>query len=179
MSLLSRVLAPLSVLTWAIEYHLEIAVFRKHHTMPFLRIIIALLSLAAIGGCSFDELPFVYRLDIHQGNVVSQEMVDQLKPGMSKRQVTFIMGAPLLIDTFHEERWYYVYSNQPGGEPRVEKKINLIFKQDQLVGLQGDFKPGSLPSIEMKKDSTISVPKIAREKTLWQKLKSLFVDDDE
>ena len=106
-------------------------------------------------------------------------MVDQLKPGMSKRQVTFIMGAPLLIDIFHEERWYYIYSNQPGGEPRVEKKINLIFKQDQLVGLQGDFKPGSLPSIEMKKDSTISVPKIAREKTLWQKLKSLFVDDDE
>lgn len=147
--------------------------------MPFFRSVLLILSLFLLNSCSLEWVPFVYHLDIHQGNVVSQEMVDQLKPGMSKRQVTFIMGAPLLVDVFHDEQWYYIYSNEPGGEPRVQKKITLIFRQDQLVGLQGDFKPGNLPSIELKKDSTINVPKIEREKTLWQKISSLFTDDDD
>jgi outer membrane protein assembly factor BamE len=137
------------------------------------------LSLALLlAGCSLEWLPFVYRLDVHQGNIVSQEMVDQLRPGMTKRQVTFIMGAPLLVDPFHDNRWDYVYSNQPGGEPRVQKNISLIFKDDELAALQGDFKPGNLPSIEMKKDTSVIVPRIEREKTIWQKIKGLFMDED-
>lgn len=131
-----------------------------------------------LAGCSLEWLPFVYRLDIHQGNVVSQEMVDQLRPGMTKRQVAFIMGAPLLQDPFHDERWDYVYTNQPGGEPRVEKTISLVFTDDELAGLQGDFRPGNLPSIEMTKDATVDIPKIEREKTLWEKIRGLFGGDD-
>jgi outer membrane protein assembly factor BamE len=88
------------------------------------------------------------------------------------------MGAPLLVDPFHDNRWDYVYSNQPGGEPRVQKNISLIFKDDELAALQGDFKPGNLPSIEMKKDTSVIVPRIEREKTIWQKIKGLFMDED-
>ncbi|MGZ8247984.1 MAG: outer membrane protein assembly factor BamE [Methylomagnum sp.] len=123
-------------------------------------------------------LPFVYHLDIHQGNVVSQEMVDQLRPGMTKRQVAFIMGAPLVVDPFHDGRWDYVYSNQPGGEARVQKNITLVFKDDELAGLQGDFRPGNLPSIEMVKDTVVDIPKIERERTLWQKISGLWGGGD-
>lgn len=147
--------------------------------MPHFRIVITAALALLVTGCSWDWLPFVYRQDIHQGNVISQEMIDQLRPGMTKRQVTYIMGAPLMIDPFHDERWDYVYSNQPGDEPRVQKNVTLIFRGDELVALQGDFRPGTLPSIEMRKDSTVNVPKIEREKTLWQMITGLFDDDDE
>ena len=141
-------------------------------------IVLTYLSALLLAGCSLDWLPGVYRLDIHQGNVVSQEMVDQLRPGMTKRQVAFIMGAPLLSDPFHDQRWDYVYSNQPGNEPRVQKHINLVFdKNEELSGLAGDFRPGNLPSIEMTKDTTVNIPRIDREKTLWQKITGLFGDD--
>ena len=147
--------------------------------MPDFRTLTALISLLVVSGCSMEWVPFVYRLDIHQGNVVSQEMVDQLRPGMTRRQASFIMGEALGKDPFHDDRWDYVYSDQPGGEPRIQKNITLLFKGDALAGLQGDFRPGNLPSIELKKDSTITIPKIPREKTLWEKVKGLFKDDDE
>lgn len=139
-------------------------------------IVISHLLGLLLTGCSLEWLPFVYRLDIHQGNVVSQEMVDQLRPGMTKRQVAFIMGTPLLKDPFHDERWDYLYSNQPGGEPRVQKTVTLVFANDELSGLQGDFRPGNLPSIEMAKDTTVDIPRIEREKTLWEKITGLFGD---
>ena len=144
--------------------------------LPRLVLLSLLLDLSA---CSWDWLPFVYKQDIHQGNVISQEMVDQLRPGMTKRQVTYIMGAPLMIDPFHDERWDYVYSNQPGDEPRVQKNVTLIFKGDELSELQGDFRPGTLPAIEMKKDATLDVPPIDREKTVWEMTTGMFGDDEE
>ena len=98
---------------------------------------------------------------------------------MTQRQVTYIMGAPLLVDPFHDNRWDYIYSNQPGDEPRVQKSVTLIFKGESLDQLQGDFRPGTLPSIEMKKDSSVEVPKIDREKTVWQMVTDLFTSEDE
>jgi outer membrane protein assembly factor BamE len=139
--------------------------------------VITYLAALFLTGCSLEWLPFVYKLDIHQGNVASQEMVDQLRPGMTKRQVAFIMGTPLLADPFHDDRWDYLYSNQPGGEPRVQRNVTLVFKEDELTGLQGDFRPGNLPSIEAVKDQTVDIPKIDREKTLWQKITGLFGAD--
>ncbi len=177
-SLLSRALTPFGVLGGPIGYDGASAFVRKHHTMPLLRHVAAWLALS-LTACSWDWLPFVYKQDIHQGNVITQEMVDQLRPGMSKRQVSYIMGAPLMVDPFHDERWDYVYSNQPGDEPRVQKNITLIFRGDDLAELQGDFRPGTLPAIEMKKDSTLTVPPIQREKTVWQMITGLFGADDE
>lgn len=91
-------------------------------------------------GCSF---PKIYKADIQQGNVITQEMVNQLRPGMSQRQVRFIMGSPLITDTFHPSRWDYLYSFQAAGTRRQQERISLIFNKDnQLAGLQGDFMPG-------------------------------------
>lgn len=152
-----------------------------HHNMRKHLVLITCLGSLAVTGCSWqrfkDSLPGVYAIDIHQGNIVSQEMVDQLRPGMNKRQVAFIMGTPLLLDPFHDNRWDYLYSNEPGGQPRVEKKISLLFENDELVGVQGDFRPGNLPSVEPSKDVTVSIPKINREKSLWEKITGLFRRD--
>lgn len=97
-------------------------------------------GLIALAGCSF---PGVYKIDIQQGNVVTQDMIDQLRPGMTRSQVRFIMGNPLVTDTFHANRWDYLYSIQPGGGQRLQERVSVVFDgSDQLVGLSGDFMPG-------------------------------------
>ncbi|CAD5106375.1 outer membrane protein assembly factor BamE [Zestomonas carbonaria] len=111
--------------------------------MPNTKLLLTSLTfvgLIALAGCSF---PGVYKIDIQQGNVVTQDMIDQLKPGMTRRQVRFIMGNPLVTDTFHANRWDYLYSIQPGGGQRQQERMSVIFNDsDQLVGLSGDFMPG-------------------------------------
>lgn len=106
------------------------------------RILCVLLCLSALGlsGCSF---PGVYKIDVQQGNVVTQEMVNQLRPGMTTRQVRFIMGTPLIQDTFHPERWDYLYSMKAGHQEREQERVVLTFEDDRLVGLGGDFVPGT------------------------------------
>ena len=89
-----------------------------------------------LGGCAF---PGVYRINIPQGNIITQEMIDQLRPGLTKRQVTFILGTPLIRDTFDQDRWDYLYSYQPGGGERVQEKLTVYFENDQLVRMEGDF----------------------------------------
>lgn len=131
-----------------------------------------------LGACSLERFPWVYRVDINQGNIVTQEMVNQLRPAMNRRQVTYLLGTPLLTDPFHDNRWDYVYSIEPDGEPREQRRLTLQFERDELVQLEGDYRPGATPLFESGKDSTILVPKIEREKTVWEKIKSLFGSDD-
>lgn len=97
-------------------------------------------ALLFASGCSY--FPGVYKIDIQQGNVVTQDMIDQLRPGMSKRQVQFVMGTPLIQDTFDQSRWDYIYSLQPGGEARQQESISLFFEDDKLSHFEGDFIPG-------------------------------------
>lgn len=106
------------------------------------RIILAILCTAALslGGCGF---PGVYKIDVQQGNVVTQDMVNQLRPGMTTRQVRFIMGTPLIQDTLNPNRWDYLYSLQAGHSTRTQERIALFFENDRLVGLNGDFIPGT------------------------------------
>ncbi len=101
---------------------------------------LTLVGLLALAGCSF---PGVYKIDIPQGYVVTQDMIDQLRPGMTRRQVRFIMGNPLIQDTFNTNRWDYLYSLQPGGGKRQQERMSIFFNEsDQLVSLSGDFMPG-------------------------------------
>lgn len=107
------------------------------------------------GGCSYlpkpslpklsmprlDAFPGVYKIDIQQGNVITQDMIDQLQPGMTKRQVQFVMGTPLVRDTFNQNRWDYLYSFQPGGETRQQESLSLYFEGDKLSYFEGDFAP--------------------------------------
>ncbi|WP_282282900.1 outer membrane protein assembly factor BamE [Pseudomonas sp. PS02302] len=102
---------------------------------------LSLMGLAMLAGCS---LPGVYKIDIQQGNVVTQDMIDQLRPGMTRQQVRFIMGSPLIQDTFHPNRWDYLYSLQAAGGQRKQERVSLVFNGDnQLSSLAGDFMPGT------------------------------------
>ena len=103
------------------------------------------LSACAIGALQF---PGVYKISIPQGNVITQDMVDQLRPGMTKRQVVFVMGTPLVRDPFHQDRWDYIYSFQPGGGERGQERITVFFADDSLVSFSGDFVPSSQAGVD-------------------------------
>ena len=105
-------------------------------------------------------------------------MIDQLRPDMNKRQVLYVLGTPMLSDVFHKERWDYVYSVQPGSEDRLQKRMTLFFKNDKLSGVQGDFRPSTLPVVSKSKDETVNVPKRDLDKTFFEKIASLFSSDD-
>lgn len=124
-----------------------------------------------------EDLPGLYKLDIQQGNRVSQDMINQLRPNMNKRQVLYIMGSPMLIDVFHKKRWDYLYSNQPGGEDREQSRISLFFEGDILVGVQGDFRPDNQAK-RVSKDMTVDVPARHLDQSLWGKAVRLLSDDD-
>lgn len=79
-----------------------------------------------------------YKIEIQQGNYISQELVSQLKPGMSKDQVRFILGTPLLTDIFHAERWDYVYWREASSGKRESRKLALFFEAGKLVRIDGD-----------------------------------------
>jgi outer membrane protein assembly factor BamE len=102
-------------------------------------VLLGLLMLAGCGNVSSFRFPGVYRLDIPQGNIITQDMVDQLRPGLTKRQVNFILGTPLIRDTFDQDRWDYVYSYQPGGGERVQERLVVFFEDGALVSFGGDF----------------------------------------
>lgn len=99
----------------------------------------AVLLLSSLSsGCSL-----IYRQSIEQGNEIEQSMVDQLKPGMSKRQVTLIMGSAAVQSPFHQQRWDYIRSIKDGRTGTIEtKRLVLHFQGDQLARIEGDYKPG-------------------------------------
>lgn len=101
-----------------------------------------LLSLlSGLGACGFVGFPGVYKIDIEQGNLVTQEMVDQLQPGMSKRQVRFIMGSALAEDTFNPDRWDYPYTIRNGNEIIREANVVILFEGGLLQDVHGHYVP--------------------------------------
>lgn len=80
-------------------------------------------------------------MDIQQGNVVTQEMLAKLQPGMTRSQVRFALGTPLVVDPFRQDRWDYVYSYTKQGVLTERRRVTVLFKDDKLVGFEGDVVP--------------------------------------
>lgn len=93
---------------------------------------IALIALLA-SGCSSLRFPGVFRIDIGQGNILTQEMVDKLRVGMTPRQVEYVMGSPMIVDTFHPDRWDYLYSLETGKGLTVRNHLVLYFENERLA----------------------------------------------
>lgn len=110
-----------------------------------LRTLVLLVATMAVAACSsipLPQFPGVYKIPIAQGNIITQEMIDQLEPGMTRRQVVFVMGTPLVRDPYHQDRWDYVFNYQPGGGERGQERMTLFFENDLLSRFEGDFEPG-------------------------------------
>jgi outer membrane protein assembly factor BamE len=105
---------------------------------------IVLVAVPLAAGCG----PIVYRMEIQQGNYISQEAASQLKAGMTKDQVRFVLGTPLITDIFHEERWDYVYRRQRANSRALEeRRLSVFFKDEKLDRVEGDVVPaGGGPS---------------------------------
>jgi outer membrane protein assembly factor BamE len=123
-----------------------------------LRVLVA-ISVLLLAACSVTdkvtEKITPYKIDIQQGNVVTQEMVAKLKPGMTKAQVRFILGTPLITDAFHANRWDYVYRYQKAGKLMEERKLALFFDRELLQRVEGDVVAAS-PATEEKKEPAVA-----------------------
>jgi outer membrane protein assembly factor BamE len=101
-----------------------------------------LLGLLGLGGCrQAPELPTVlspYKIDIQQGNIITQEMLAKLKAGMTRSQVRFVLGSPLVVDPFRGDRWDYVSLYQKQGKEVERRRVTVIFDDDKLIRIEGD-----------------------------------------
>jgi outer membrane protein assembly factor BamE len=107
---------------------------------------LALLAAALLPACKSVEVPKVpgitpYRMVIQQGNFISQEMVAQLKPGMTKEQVRFVLGTPLVTDIFHADRWDYVFFRETPDGKKEQRNLSVVFEKDKLARVLGDLMP--------------------------------------
>ncbi len=119
-----------------------------------LKVIILSVSLI-LAGCSIVP-SILYQIDVQQGNVITQEMVEKLKPGMTKSQVRFVMGTPLVVDIFRDNRWDYIYVRQEGGELIDKQGIAIFFEEDRLTYIENNSVPISpLESEGISPDPTI------------------------
>ena len=106
-----------------------------------------------LGGCSSFSLPEIpvpplpsfikpYRMEIQQGNFITQEMLSQLRPGMTRDQVRFVLGSPLLADMFHADRWEYVFQRQLEYNKGFEQRnVTVFFEDGKLKRIAGDVVP--------------------------------------
>ena len=103
----------------------------RHH-----RKALVVLAALALGACGV-----VYHQDVNQGNLMEQEMVDALKPGMTKRQVALVMGTPSIATPFDQDRWDYASSFSRRGRAPEVKNLTLYFENNVLVRMEGDYSP--------------------------------------
>jgi outer membrane protein assembly factor BamE (lipoprotein component of BamABCDE complex) len=89
----------------------------------------------------------VYKLDVNQGNYLSQDMVDKLRVGQSQQQVRAILGTPLIASVFRPDRWDYVYEFKRGGQPVEHRNFTVYFVDGKLARWEGDEMPQSVADL--------------------------------
>jgi len=99
-----------------------------------MRLFALAFAAALAAGC-------VHKIDVEQGNFVTTDMVEKLKPGMTKAQVKQILGTPLLADVFHSNRWDYYFDNAKAGRHLAHKKLTVVFRDEKLESVTGDANP--------------------------------------
>lgn len=103
---------------------------RSRLTLPALTIVLAAMLAT---GCSSVRFPGVFRIDVGQGNLITKEMIDKLRVGMTPRQVEYVMGSAMITDTFHPDRWDYLYSLETGKGIMMQNQLTLYFENERLA----------------------------------------------
>jgi len=147
---------------------------RKSLTCSFICTLVTLTGCsttpteAVYRGSVLERLPFVYRMTVQQGNLITEEMIDSVQIGMNQRQVRYLLGTPLLQDMFHQDRWDYTYTMRRGRNPMEVKPLTLWFKDDALVRIDGYLQPDpERATARNPEEVVVSVPD-------WQDNRGLF-----
>lgn len=113
---------------------------RRENASMRLRLIPVYIFALTLTACSVSDLPFVYRPEVRQGTIIEQGSVERLEPGMTRRQVRFLMGSPSIDDPLHTDRWDYVYRIESGdGEVLTSEHVTVFFEDDRLAGARGSY----------------------------------------
>ncbi len=107
---------------------------------------VSLLAGCASSGFTLPKIPGIeaHRMEIQQGNYVTQEMIAKLQPGMTRDQVRFVLGTPLVADAFHANRWDYMFRRQRANSKEIEQRRIVIFFDDgRLSRIEGDVTPAA------------------------------------
>ncbi|MCX7191830.1 MAG: outer membrane protein assembly factor BamE [Candidatus Methylopumilus sp.] len=122
-------------------------------------------------------------MPIQQGNLVTSKMMMQLKPGMTKTQVRFVMGTPLITDSFHKDQWDYFYQMEKDNLIIEKRRVILMFEKDLLAKVKGDIVPASASKNEDRqeiapiKNNEVNQNPVQKEKSMLDRLK--FWEDEE
>ena len=125
------------------------------------RILTILLSFLFISACS---IPKVYKLTVQQGNIVTQEMIDELKVGMTKRQVAYVMGTPLIRSPYQQNRWDYLYTLERRDKVVKDYQVTVFFEGDIYTHFEGEVpqkeKPEKQQEVleEKKENNLLNIP---------------------
>ena len=106
----------------------------------------SLLAGCASSGFTLPKIPGIeaHRMEIQQGNYVTQDMIAKLQPGMTRDQVRFVLGTPLVADAFHADRWDYMFRRQRANSKEIEQRRIVIFFDDgRLSRIEGDVTPAA------------------------------------
>lgn len=128
----------------------------------FPRLPAVLLLGLALAGCG--HFLHVYKADLDQGNLVTREMVDKLRPGMTPAQVRYVLGTPLVTDTLNPNRWDYLYTYVPGTYARKaglkevrNRRLTVYFENGVLSRIEGaEQMPLKNPAVPESRDRTLN-----------------------
>jgi outer membrane protein assembly factor BamE len=117
---------------------------------------VSVLMLGLAATACMPTMPRVHKISVQQGNVITQDMIDKLKPGMTRSQVAFIMGEPVLRNVFNDSRWDYLYTFELPGQYSRDMRMSLYFENDVLAYFTGDLAP-SAAQPETEREETANV----------------------
>jgi outer membrane protein assembly factor BamE len=156
--------------------------------MKKLLILIVSIMSVIVTGCSSNWmpssgnwLPGVYKIDIQQGNIVTQEDINRVKPGMTQRQVRFLLGTPLVTDGFHKDRWDYLYTFRPGGKKTQKQQVTLYFEDNKVARIEGDIYPQPVDDqiASVDKQTIVTINPKPQKKSWFDKIIGTIGFDDE
>ncbi len=139
------------------------------------------LVLFAVGGCAtFDRYApswrsfGVYKIDVNQGNYLSQDMVEKLKVGMTQQQVKQLLGTPLITSPFRADRWDYVYEFSRQGKVTEHRNFTVYFADSKVARWEGDEMPQSVVELNRSAGAK-ALPVIAPDdKGFWNRFLDIF-----
>jgi outer membrane protein assembly factor BamE len=156
--------------------HIQISTRLTLGTLPFTSLLFALLASGLMSACSMPSLNLtqatqsvLYIPEVVQGNFVSREQKELLKPGLSRQQVKDALGTPLVASVFHDQRWDYVFTIRRQGVPPQSFSLSVWFKGDLLERTSGDELPSETEFVTqlVAKKEGIKVPNLdAKEEDL-------------